>query len=107
MNIYTYVHKSGNARISLQNLAIVLILLSGIFITGTVKGQQGVAPVTTPSGGFAVDGNLLARVPVNTIFTSSNGDFLPNDGAPGTGGNVFTLAGLPLDTTMAFHLVDG
>jgi len=73
----------------------------------SVIAQQGVVPVAIPEGGCAIDGNLLARTPVSTPFTSDNGDFLANDNASGNGGYVFTITGMPVDTLTAFHVIDG
>ncbi len=54
-----------------------------------------------------MDGNLLARTPVSPPFSANDGDFIQNDNAPGSGGFVFNTAGIPVDTSMAFHIIDG
>ncbi len=87
-------------------IALSFFLIIGIASPATVFAQQGVAPTETPSGGFAVDGNLLARTPDFAPFSADDGDFLPNESAAGSGGYVFTLTGLPLDTLTAFHIID-
>jgi len=86
-------------------LTFVLVILAGMI--SPLQAQQGITPTILPAGGCAIDGNLLARVPVTALFTPNHGDLLPNDGAPGSGGYVFTSAGLPVDTATSFHLLDG
>src|SRR5580765_5751659 len=63
-----------------------------------VPPPTGVAPVTVPAGGFAIDGDLLANTPnLNT------GDWLPDSN--GVGG-VLDAAGNPLNPTTTFHFTD-
>lgn len=78
-----------------------------VFTPGSLIAQEGVVPVYYPDGGFAIDGNLLCRTPTSLPFSDDDGDFLPNDNASGSGGYVFTLAGLPIDSATSFHVVDG
>src|ERR1044071_6099391 len=61
---------------------------------------RGTAPVNPPAGGFAIDGDLQANTP-----DAGLGDWLP--GPTGSGGNVMTSAGVPLDSTTTLHLTDG
>jgi large repetitive protein len=107
MKRFFFVLNQWARMISVPGLAMIIV--SGLmFCTPEpLKAQMGVAPTTVPAGGCAIDGNLLARIPTTPPFSSSNGDFLPNNGAPGSGGFVFTLAGVPVDTATAFHIIDG
>jgi len=61
--------------------------------------SPGVAPVTTPSGGFGIDGNLQADVPVSGI-----GDWLPSPSLSGT--FVMNNSGAPVNGATTFHLID-
>src|ERR1043165_4942585 len=64
-----------------------------------ISPPNGVAPVLVPTGGFAIDGNLLANNPTNGV-----GDWVTN--AVGSGGGVLRANGTPLNTVTTFHLVD-
>jgi hypothetical protein len=75
----------------------VLLSLFVFWFTGSFA--QYVAPVYPPAGGFHVDGNLQANSP-----TAGYGDWIP--GPAGGGGFVMNAAGVPLDTTTTFHIVD-
>ncbi|MEN8225351.1 MAG: hypothetical protein ABFS05_08325, partial [Bacteroidota bacterium] len=94
-------------KVLLPGLAVILTLGLIMYSPKPVQAQQGVAPTVMPAGGCAIDGNLLSRTPTAPPFTSDNGDFLQNDGAAGSGGYVFTLDGLPVDTATSFHIIDG
>ncbi len=59
----------------------------------------GTAPVTVPTGGFGIEGNLQANVPTLGI-----GDWVP--GAAGSGGSVLTAGGVPLSAASTHHLTD-
>jgi hypothetical protein len=59
----------------------------------------GTAPVSPPSGGFGIDGDLQANTPTVGI-----GDWLP--GPSGAGGNVLTAAGGAIDPVHTYHLTD-
>ena len=107
MGNFTTVFSRWAHKILLSGLAVFLTFGLGMYSLEPVQAQQGVAPVVIPAGGCAIDGNLLSRTPTTPPFSSENGDFLPNDGAAGSGGYVFTLAGVPVDTTAAFHIIDG
>jgi len=99
-----------NFRISKRykpGITILTVLLFVIQPQLVLHAQQGVAPTTTPQGGFSIDGNLLSRTPVTANFSPDNGDFLPNINAPGNGGYVFTDDGYPVDTATSFHIFDG
>ena len=64
-----------------------------------VPPPSGVAPLLTPTGGFAIDGDLLANKP-----NAGTGDWLP--GPSGTGGAVLDANGAPLNPATTFHFVD-
>jgi len=107
MRNYTIGFNRVAHKILWAGLAVILTFGLEVYSSKSVQAQEGVAPTVIPAGGFAVDGNLLSRTPTSPPFSSDDGDFLPNDGAPGTGGYVFTLDGLPVDTATAFHVIDG
>src|SRR5438876_12106033 len=60
---------------------------------------SGIAPVISPAGGFAIDGDLMANTPGMNV-----GDWLGTTN--GSGGGVLSAAGVPLDPTRTFHFVD-
>ncbi|HEU0008243.1 MAG TPA: hypothetical protein VFT34_00345, partial [Verrucomicrobiae bacterium] len=59
---------------------------------------NGTAPVNIPTGGFGIDGDLLANIP-----TSGVGDWVENST---TGGFVLLADGTPVDSTTTFHFID-
>src|SRR6266568_384281 len=63
-----------------------------------VPPPSGVAQVTVPAGGFAIDGNLIANTP-----TPGVGDWLPDSN--GLGG-VLDATGAPLNSSTTFHFID-
>src|SRR5437899_1831434 len=68
---------------------------------------KGVAPVSPPTGGFAIEGDLLSNTPTTPApFAANQGDWYPGPG--GTGGNVLNgdATGTPVNSTTTFHLVD-
>src|SRR5882762_10224205 len=78
---------------------------------------KGVAPVSPPTGGFAIEGDLLSNTPTSCVLlptpTPSPCPFAPNQGdwyagPGGSGGNVLNsdATGTPVDSTHTFHLVD-
>src|SRR2546423_7655227 len=78
---------------------------------------KGVAPVSPPTGGFAIEGDLLSNTPTSCVLlptpTPSPCPFAPNQGdwysgPGGSGGNVLNsdTTGTPVDPTTTFHLVD-
>ncbi len=75
---------------------------SGLIATAAFTDAfgPGTAPVSPPTGGFAIDGNLEANIPTPTGI----GDWVPH--TPGTGGSVLTSAGVPIDPANTFHLTD-
>jgi hypothetical protein len=90
-------------------LVFLVLNIAAVTLLSSIAAAQlpGVTPTSQPVGGCAIDGDLLARTPTTSPFSSSNGDFLENPSASGTGGGVFTNpGGLPIDPTTAFHIVD-
>ena len=86
----------------------------GVVYTATATGQTsgltatttftdapaaGTAPVNPPTGGFGIDGDLGANTP-----TSGIGDWVP--GSAGSGGNVLTAAGAPINPGTTYDLID-
>src|SRR5262249_32214879 len=66
-----------------------------------------VAPVSRPTGGFAIDGDLLSNTPTSpSPFAANQGDWYAGPG--GSGGNVLNsdTTGTPVDSTTTYHLVD-
>ncbi|HTL56131.1 MAG TPA: hypothetical protein VL361_10660, partial [Candidatus Limnocylindrales bacterium] len=74
-------------------------LLSSEVKVQAVPPPTGVAPVSVPSGGFAIEGDLQANTP-----SSGAGDWLP--GPAGSGGSVLNASGLPLNSSTTFHFTD-
>jgi hypothetical protein len=61
-----------------------------------MPGNAQLAPVSPPTGGFAIDGGLRANTPVTpSPFAANQGDWYPGTG--GTGGSVFNASGVPFD----------
>ncbi len=85
------------------------LLLASLLALGILPGRAatpppaGVAPVLTPAGGLAIDGNLITGTPVANV-----GDWIicTNVASPGTAGAVLDKDGRPLDISRTFHLVD-
>src|SRR5947209_11431894 len=68
---------------------------------------KGVAPVAPPTGGFAIEGDLLSNTPTSpSPFAANQGDWYA--GAGGSGGNVLNndATGTPVNSATTFHLVD-
>ena len=61
----------------------------------------GTAPIITPAGGFAIDGNLFA----NTL-EAGIGDWVYSTNYPGIGSGVLSIAGVPLQSATTFHIID-
>src|SRR6185436_5156053 len=94
--------KNTNPK-SCGNRLALLALCWGIccIFTNSASSANGVAPVIVPTGGFAIEGNLLANTPTNGV-----GDWIAITNFPGTGGGVLDTNGTPLDSTTTFHQVD-
>ncbi|MFE3869582.1 hypothetical protein ACFX5E_16085, partial [Flavobacterium sp. LS2P90] len=78
---------------STKLFTIFLLSLSSIMLAQTIG--PGIAPVNSPTGGFNIDGSLIAN--------STTGDWV--DGT-GTGGYVLANSGTPLNSGTTFHLYD-
>ena len=76
-----------------------LLLLVFGFLETTAQVTAGTAPVNPPAGGFHIEGNLGSNTP-----TVGVGDWVP--GSAGSGGNVLTAAGVPVNAATTFHLTD-
>ena len=90
--------KIGSPKSRTNAMFLALLALWGL-TAQAVPPPAGLAPVVSPAGGFAIDGNLLANTPAVDA-----GDWL--SGAGGTGGAVLGANGAPLNPAMTFHLVD-
>src|SRR5436190_13586063 len=77
----------------------IIFALFGVGVQA-VPPPAGVAPLTSPAGGFAIDGNLMANLP-----TAGVGDWLMSTNA-GSGASVLDSAGNPLDPARTFHFRD-
>src|SRR5262245_54394882 len=82
-------------KVGVASIASLVLALAAV----AVPPPTGVAPVNVPTGGFAIDGDLLANTSVAGV-----GDWLPHEG--GTGGAVLDASGVPLNPTTTFHFVD-
>jgi hypothetical protein len=71
------------------------ILVCGL-VAQAVPPPNGVAPVTTPTGGFAIDGNVVA--------SSGRGDWM--SGTNGGAGVLVGTNGAPLNPATTFHFTD-
>src|SRR4051812_47503166 len=87
----------------------LLFLFSDFKLTSQVL--PGLAPVNTPTGGFAIEGDLKANTPTSGTGTLSwlapnQGDWLSGPG--GTGGFVLdgTPLGAPINPATTLHLYD-
>src|SRR5437667_4178275 len=66
---------------------------------------NGVAPVNPPTGGFAIDGDLLSNTPTSpSPWAPNQGDWYMGTGGSGVLNNNAT--GTPVDPTTTYHLVD-
>ncbi|HXJ76800.1 MAG TPA: hypothetical protein VNM37_28340, partial [Candidatus Dormibacteraeota bacterium] len=72
---------------------------SAIVIFTDAAALPGLAPVNPPVGGFRIEGDLQANTP-----TVGQGDWVP--GPAGSGGNVLTSNGVPVNPVLTFHLLD-
>jgi gliding motility-associated-like protein len=81
------------------NLKIMAFVIVATGLLSNKGFAQGTAPVSIPTGGFRIEGNLQANLP-----TVGVGDWVP--GPAGGGGNVLTAAGVPINPTTTYHVVD-
>src|ERR1051325_373947 len=98
-------HLAGLARaISFSSAASLILLFALVFAPSAARGAAavpGTAPVSIPTGGFGIDGDLLANTPTNNI-----GDWVTNASFPGAGGFVLFTNGTPVNPLITFHVVD-
>src|ERR1043165_5937017 len=94
-------------KISLRTLRspLAALVLVTLFVTGAqaVPPPAGIAPFRVPTGGLAIDGDLLAN-----SKTVGEGDWLlaTNLVPTGTGTGVIRMDGSPIDFTTTFHIMD-
>jgi hypothetical protein len=114
----TFKHTSSSRRIPVSTNGFRILIISLAIITVNILAVTlfsrgimaqpipGVAPTIMPTGGCAIDGDLIAGIPTTPPFAVTNGDFLESN-ISGTGGGIFTNpGGLPIGTEPAFHLID-
>ena len=85
-----------------QRSELLALLSAGLALVSWLPqagAATGTAPVTSPTGGFGIEGDLQANTPTNGI-----GDWVP--GPAGPGGNVLTSAGVPLNSSTTIHVID-
>ena len=91
-----------------QGLKLRYALIAVAFLVNLQLFAQltGTAPVSYPTGGFAIDGNLLSCTPIPD--SSGVGDWVVNPLiTPCTGGGVLSYpAGLPLNINQTFRIED-
>ena len=80
-----------------KSLLAVLILLGVVAFAPSAALAVATAPVLVPTGGFGIDGDLLASTPTNNM-----GDWLSNSVSAGTGGFVLFTNGAPVNTNTSF-----
>src|SRR5438876_4691802 len=94
---------TAKGRVNSSNSWTTVLLRAGLLLWSlsafATPPPTGVAPVISPAGGFAIDGDLMANIPGANV-----GDWLASTN--GTGGGVLNQAGVPLDPTTTFHFVD-
>src|SRR5262249_11832625 len=99
------VHQSASKPSSIRaenpivSALLILCVLAG-FSANAAPPPAGVAPVLSPSGGFSIDGDLMAKAP-----GANFGDWVPSTNA-GSGGSVLDAKGAPLNPTTTFHFTD-
>src|ERR1044071_2960143 len=90
---------SSKRRIKVSIAAALLsFLVFGAQPGHAAPPPAGVAWVNSPAGGFSIDGDLFANVPVANV-----GDWVTNSV---TGGGVLTRTGVPLNPSTTFHFID-
>ena len=88
-----------------QSIFIAAFLLLSVgYLKTTAQVGPGTAPVTVPTGGFRIEGDLQANTG-GTNPAAGFGDWLP--GGAGAGGYVLNATtGLPVNSATTFHLTD-
>jgi hypothetical protein len=98
---FTHQHFLEENRFLLPSKAImaIVILFLSLLLNSSTFGQ--IAPISTPTGGFHIDGNLRANTP-----TAGIGDWLPSPvGTSGSGGFVMSDGGVPVNPATTQLLV--
>src|SRR5438874_1297893 len=85
---------------SWPKLIICAAVLLGGLLGKASPPPTGVAPVISPAGGLAIDGDLLANSP-----GAGAGDWLLSTNS-GAGGAILDASGVPVDPTRTFHFTD-
>src|SRR6266404_3727749 len=91
----------GALRGGFNFLALLAVFVLGDLSARAAGPPAGIAPVNSPSGGFAIDGNLGANTP-----DANTGDWLTLTNFPGAGGSVLNSAGVPINGLATFHFID-
>src|SRR5262245_9848969 len=91
----------GALRAGIKFLALLAVFVLCAVSARAAGPPAGIAPVGSPSGGFAIDGNLGANSP-----DANTGDWLSLTNFPGAGGSVLNSAGAALNPLTTFHFVD-
>ena len=100
MNVADVSTKDGmKGRSPWTNRLLPIVLLLWGLSGHASPPPAGVAPLIVPSGGFSIDGDVMANAPVANV-----GDWLTSTN--GTGGGVLNAAGVPLNPTTTFHFID-
>lgn len=97
---------SGKAVGPSASKNLILRVLLGSLLLWSLAGRAspppaGVAPVGSPAGGFAIDGDVCANTPITGV-----GDWLMATNFPGAGAGVLSASGTPLNPIWTFHVVD-
>src|SRR5262245_51242051 len=94
---------NAKSRMNASNTRTTVLLHASLLLWSfsalATPPPNGTAPLNTPAGGFAIDGDLFANAPGAGL-----GDWLTS--TSGTGGGVLSPAGIPLDPTTTFHFTD-
>src|SRR5437870_2389259 len=88
------------ARAALRLAAVTALAIAVQLPMFATPPPSGVVPIISPSGGFAIDGDLQANTPV-----ANGGDWVGSTNA-GNGGFVLNQAGAPVNSSITFHFVD-
>ena len=89
--------KNWNCTFIVVVFSVVLAAIPSI----ATPPPTGSAPIAPPTGGFDIDGDLIANLP-----RLNRGDWTLNTNAPGSGLGVLGASGLPLEPIRTFHFVD-
>jgi len=96
-----------NSNRTIRSWVNMIAFTIGIIVLSSYNANaqlQGLAPVKTPQGGFAVDGDAFANTPL--LYPKSGDWFRDSISYPGPGGGLFNSNGTVVDPTMTFFLQD-